>query len=228
MDYKKIGAHFEADMLKSNLITIIAGIGDITLSYFTGVPQGTLSVIDNLLKGFSSFRDHALMEKVIYFLEDSSTATPEEREDLIKRFDADKSFEQKFAQFTLVALDRLDFPQKATFLSRVLKAYQQGTINKLEVVRFKSIVENIELEDLMKLNVRYGGDGYPYDRSHPSLFKFQAFGLIRIRSGVELRSFNPEYPRFDKDKIEVKLTTFGSKFIQVICKVQSEEDQNLS
>jgi hypothetical protein len=222
MDYKKIGSHFEADMVKENLLSIIAGLGDITISFFTGLPQGYLSVIDNMYKSISSFRDHALMEKVLYFLDEGSTATVEEREDLIKKFDADKSFEQKFALFTLVALDRLDFPQKATFLSRILKAYQQGVINKLEVVRFKSIVENIELEDLMGLRNSWGYEGYPRDRSHPSLFKFQAFGLIRIRSGLQMRGTFDPY-RYDEDKVQVELTRFGSDFIKVICKKDNTE-----
>jgi hypothetical protein len=224
MDYKKIGSHFEADMVKDNLLSIIAGLGDITISFFTGLPQGYLSVIDNMYKSISSFRDHALMEKVIYFLDEGSTATVEEREDLIKKFDADKSFEQKFSLFTLVALDRLDFPQKATFISRILKAYQQGTINKLTVVRYKSIVENLELEDLMRLRNSYGYEGYPRDRSHPSLFKFQTFGLVRIRAGLEMRGgYNPTDLRYDESAVQVELTKFGSEFIKVICKTGSNE-----
>lgn len=182
-ELREIGAALEADLAKENLKEMLAEQTDKLVENITGQVPG-LAIVHKIAKAYRSVKDYFLMDKILRFLTDISSMDTQQRKKLVDKVDEDPIYEQKFGTFIITAIDRLDFLDKATYLANISKVYARDEISKSNYVRFKGFIEKIELEDLKKC-IYYFEDDHPYynfpeNYSEPSLFLFQALGILKI------------------------------------------------
>jgi hypothetical protein len=107
-------------------------------------------------------------------------------------------------------------------------AYSNGTIDKFKLIRFKNIIETLELEDLELLRVQQDHySGYPEDIENPALYKFQNAGLILVEFPATSsdQSFtildgngSEEEDTSYRSTAQIKLTNHGKIFMNCLCR----------
>lgn len=174
-----IATSVEADVAKENLKELIAERVDDILEQITGITPG-LSIVAKLGKIYSSVRDYYLIEKCVMFLSNLSSLNYDERKHLIDKINNDPIYGQKFGKFIILAIDRLEYAEKAVFLARACKFYEREDITKDLFIRLKSIIEKVELSDLNGLGYdeQFGYYGYPSRFNRPGLYQFQSLDLV--------------------------------------------------
>jgi hypothetical protein len=181
-DLNDLGASMEADIAKDNLKELISEKADSIAESLMGVTPG-LSVVFKLSKIYHSVQDFFLMEKVVAFLTDVSSMEINQRENLISKLNNDPIHGQKFGKFLILAIDRLEYVDKALYLARICKFYEREDISQELLIRMKGIMEKIELTDLKKLRCTKNSDlfhyfGYPNRFDSEGLYLFQSLDLI--------------------------------------------------
>jgi hypothetical protein len=215
-DINILGTSIEEDIRKKNLVKLLDQQEKNIATITDNIPG--LSIFNQIKKMFTGVQDSFLIQKVYKFLFELSSMSTESRVSLIDKINDDPVYGQKFGTFLIAALDRHDFVPKSIMLARVCKYYEAEEINRSTFVRFKGIIQQMDIEDLVKLKYSYHQIfGYPDKRDDISLYQFQTMGLIQIRSGSELIvSGRIELNRVDYNQIQVNLTKFGIVFIKVI------------
>ncbi len=213
-----LGASIEDDIKRDDLKHLL-DLQEKNLETVTDNVPG-LSFFNQFKKMYNGIQDFFLMKKVSRFLFEISSMSAEARIHLIDSINSDPVYGQKFGTFLIAALDRHDFEDKSIYLARVCKYYENGYLTRSKMVRFKGLIEQIDLEDLV--NLKYDGlscVGYPMHHLDIALYQFQTLGLTKVRTGGELISSGPltlDRISFNRDRVEVDLTTFGTEFIRVI------------
>lgn len=221
-DLIELGSSVEADIAKENLKELIVERADDVLELITGAAPG-LSVITKLKKIYRSVNDYFLMEKIVTFLTDLSSMKTSERKNLINKLNNDPIHGQEFGKFLIVAIDRLEFVDKAVYLARACKFYEREDISQPLLTKIKGIIEKIDLADLKKLGYREDGGcfGYPNGYKSQNLYLFQSLDLVNIEHSIgEFENYN-QMKALDRAKdlsrpSLPKLTDLGKILIYVI------------
>jgi len=217
-DIAVLGAVIEDDIKKDDL-KMLLDIGEENSDTFRDNIPG-LAVFNQFKKMYTGIQDYFLMKKVSKFLFEISSMSAESRVNLVENINNDPVYGQKFGTFLIAALDRHDFEGKAVYLARVCKYFENGYISKSTMIRFKGLIEQIDLQDLDNLKYNgFSGEGFPSHNNDVALYQFQALGLTRVRSGSELLSSGPlslDRMVSRRNEVQIDITSFGTKFVQVI------------
>lgn len=217
-DIKLLGNSIEDDIRKANLKELLDQ-QEKNVEMVTDNITG-LSFLNQFKRMYSGIQDYFLIKKVSKFLFELSSMSAESRVALIDKINEDPIYGQKFGTFLITALDRHDFENKSVMLARVCKYYESGYLSRTNFVRFKGIIEHMDIEDLVKLQYHgYDIVGYPQSRNDISLYQFQTLGLTSIKTSSEMINdgslFTDGRPH-DRHAVEVNLTKYGQDFILVI------------
>jgi hypothetical protein len=233
-DISLLGISIEEDIKKHDLRDLLDLREKNMETFIDNVPG--LSFFNHFRKMYNGIQDYFMMKKVATFMIEISSMSAEARINLIDSINSDPVYGQKFGTFLIAALDRHDFEHKSIYLARVCKYYENGYLTKSKMVRFKGLIEQIDLEDLVNLKYNgFSGVGYPKHHLDVALYQFQALGLTRVMTGGELTSTGPltlDRMYLNRDRVEVAITTFGTEFIQVIndfyeFHIVDEDEQNV-
>jgi hypothetical protein len=218
----ELAASVEADVAKDNLKELIAEKADDVMESLTGITPG-LSIVAKLAKIYHSVRDYFLMEKIVAFLTDLSSLKVSERKSLIGKLNDDPIYGQKFGKFIIIAIDRLEYIDKAIYLARACKFYERGDISKELFIKVKGIIEKVELAHLKRLGYEEenGYCGYPQRFNSEGLYLFQSLDLVVFEHTIsdfkeysQLKTFG-----MDRDVSQPKnpeLTELGRILIHII------------
>ncbi|WP_342644886.1 hypothetical protein [Mucilaginibacter sp. CSA2-8R] len=212
----------EADVAKENLKELIAERADDILEQITGMTPG-LSIVAKLGKIYGSVRDYHLIEKCVAFLTNLSSLSYDERKNLVYKINNDPIYGQKFGKFIVLAIDRLEYAEKAVYLARACKFYERADISKDLFIRIKGILEKIELCDLQALsyNDKHGYHGFPSRFNFPRLYQFQSLDLVIFEHTVaDFKAYESSYISGNRlgtsRPSEPKLTNLGKIIIHII------------
>lgn len=217
-DIAVLGAVIEDDIKKNDLKTLLDIREENSDTFRDNLPG--LAVFNQFKKMYTGIQDYFLMKKVSKFLFEISSMSSESRVNLVDSINNDPVYGQRFGTFLIAALDRHDFEGKAVYLARVCKYFENGYISKSTMIRFKGLIEQIDLQDLDNLKYDgFSGEGFPSHYHDVALYQFQALGLTRVRSGGELLSSGPlslDRMVSRRNEVQIDITSFGREFVQVI------------
>jgi len=224
-ELSELGAFVEADIAKNNLKELISERADDVIQSLTGITPG-LSVIHKLSKTYHSVKDYFLMEKIIAFLTDLSSMDVKERKNLINKINNEPIHGQQFGKFLILAIDRLEYTDKAVYVARACKFYEREDISQSLLTKFKGVIEKIELNDLKKLKCtekmgQFEYFGYPRNFDSEGLYLFQSLDLVLFEHTVsDFREYHQlEVARMSRKSRGPKLpqlSCLGQVFIHII------------
>lgn len=137
-------------------------------------------------------REFFFLRKLIKFLGDLASVSPEDREKLIARLEKDRSFGKRAGEKITALLDRFDEEEKAVLASRAFKAFLNEKVTGMQLRRLLLAIDRMLLSDLPVLS-RYqksetqdlpGGDD-------PAIQSFIGGGLLHVRSGFGVGGVRP-------------------------------------
>jgi len=110
-----------------------------------------VNTIVQLGKTAVTVRDYFLVRKVLLFLKGLNETTPEQREAFIKKVETDSKYQQRIGETLMMLLDRYDYLDKVSLMSKVLCGCIEGKISYDEFLRISTAIDRAFIEDLNEL-----------------------------------------------------------------------------
>jgi hypothetical protein len=175
-DLNRLGQSLEESMANEKLTEIIADLGDVTLDQLaeTGESLPIISFISKSIKAYNSVKDHFFMEKVIRYLTEIATLSPELRQKAISRIIEDEKYGIKFGKKILNIIDRFDDDIKAYYLAKAYRYLAEGQINLEFYLRLGSMLDSMYMTNIETLQTDWISLG-----GHPTDSVFESLGLAR-------------------------------------------------
>lgn len=180
-DLIKFGQSLEESMASDKLTEIIADLGDVTLDRLseTGEALPVISFISKSIKAYNALRDHFFMEKIIKYLTEIATISPELRIKTIQRIATDSKYGVKFGKKVLNIIDRLDDEIKAYYLAKAYKYLAEEQISLEFYLRLGSMLDSMLLANIETLqNDWISLDGRPTNKT------LEKLGLANARVSI--------------------------------------------
>ncbi|WP_316818432.1 hypothetical protein [Pedobacter nyackensis] len=175
-DISRLGQSLEESLANDKLTEMVADLGDVTLDQLveTGDSLPIISFISKSIKTYNSVRDHFFMEKVIRYLTEIATISPELRLKVIERITNDPIYGAKFGKKILNIIDRLDDDIKAYYLAKAYRYLAEGQITLEFYLRLGTMLDSMYLANLETLqNDWISLPGFPTNSV------FETLGLAR-------------------------------------------------
>jgi DNA-directed RNA polymerase subunit F len=172
----RLGQSLEESMANEKLTELVADLGDVTLDQLaeTGESLPIISFISKSIKTYNSIRDHFFMEKVIRYLTEIATISPELRQKAIKQITDDTKYGIKFGKKILNIIDRLDDDIKAYYLAKAYRYFAEGQITLEFYLRLGTMLDSMYLANIETLQ----NDWISLD-GHPTNSVFETLGLAK-------------------------------------------------
>jgi len=175
-DLTRLGQSLEESLANDKLTEMITDLGDITLDQLaeTGESLPIFSIISKSIKAYNSVRDHFFMEKVICYLTEIATISPELRLKAIQRIAEDPKYGVKFGKKILNIIDRLDDDIKAFYLAKAYRYLADGQITLEFYLRLGTMLDSMYLANIETLQTNWISLC-----AHPTNCVFETLGLAR-------------------------------------------------
>ncbi len=175
-DLNRLGLSLEESMAYEKLTEIITDLGDVTLDQLaeTGESLPIISFISKSIKAYNSIKDHFFMEKVIRYLTEIATMSPDLRLEATTRIAEDTKYGIKFGKKILNIIDRFDDDIKAYYLAKAYRYLAEGQISLEFYLRLGTMLDTMYLANLETLQ----NDWISLD-GQPTNSVFETLGLAK-------------------------------------------------
>ncbi len=153
---------------------------------------------------YTSISDRILLTKILRFLVSLRTTSHEEKQNFIKKIEADKKFRNQVGSKLLLIIDRLNDFEKVDILSVIFSAYLNNEIDYEIFCQIAQSIEDCFIVDLRALA----------KNQNCSLENLQRCGLARYKT-----TFNTT-PTYDQMEITIpmELSELGKKVQEILTK----------
>lgn len=177
--------------------------------------QNIISDSINLFKLFKNIKnyvqtvqDEITSAKIIKFLNEIETLSDEERKDTVEKLVSSKGGVEHVGMLLLDILNKTDDYQKPILIGKLFKSCASNQIKPQDFFRFSTIINNMFIDDILKLENIYKPD--PFDDTLKQ--KLLANGLMHIEivrifdPTKALRSLNDLFDQTTQDTVELRYT----------------------
>ncbi|WP_026932633.1 hypothetical protein [Christiangramia echinicola] len=167
-----------------------------------------IGTISNVIKASKNIRDKIFAKKVLLFLQSLNDCSLEQREKFTKQIDQNPKKKQKVGEAVIVLLDRIDDMDKPQIIGNLFKAYINEDINYDDFIKMSSIINKINLKDLILLKNSASRD-IPVDISENLAFNgLMNIGILDEPLTMDKTHISPTL-YYVKNKIASKIFKFG-------------------
>lgn len=124
------------------------GIVDVLVKCEVLEPFSIVRTIRAWVQEILAFRDQLLLERIAAFFDPLKEIPLAQREEMVRRLEADPSYNRKVGRHLVELLDRIDSHRKPAMLGYCVLALAQGRIDAMQLQRLMNAIERLPTAEI--------------------------------------------------------------------------------
>lgn len=149
---KDISTSFQETLINSDLKDVTVELAEISLdNLFTEGVLKEVPILSSILalgRATLNIRDQLFLKKIIYFISEINTISPEERQKMIDSIDKSEKYKIKVGEKLLYIIDKSDDYKSAEIVAKLFAGFLKGKMSYDDFLRCSMMINNIFYSDL--------------------------------------------------------------------------------